>query len=101
MNFSMLKKAQELKSKLDQAQKELSNTIIEADSGKGAVKVTVNGKQKILSIKISPEVIDPNKAEHLEELVLKAISKATDKAQKLAAKQLKGLTGGFKIPGLI
>ena len=49
----MLKKAQELKSKLDQAQKELSATIIEADSGKGAVKVTVNGQQKILSIKIS------------------------------------------------
>ncbi len=100
MNFSMLKQAQELKSKLDKAQKELSNTIIEAESGKGAVKVTINGQQKILSIKISPKVIDPNKAEHLEELVLKAISEATDKSQKVAAKQLKGLTGGFKIPGL-
>ncbi len=100
MNFDILKKAQELKSKLDKAQKELSNTIIEADSGKGAVKVTINGQQKILSIKISPEVIDPNKAEQLEKLVLKAISEATDKSQKLAAKQLKGLTGGLKIPGL-
>ncbi|MFC2056919.1 YbaB/EbfC family nucleoid-associated protein [Chloroflexota bacterium] len=100
MNFSMLKKAQELKTKLDKAQKELSNTIIEADSGKGAVKVTINGQQKILSIKISPEVIDPNKAEQLEKLVLKAISEATAKSQELAAKQLKGLTGGLKIPGL-
>ena len=100
MNFSMLKQAQELKSKLDKAQKELSNTIIEADSGKGAVKVTINGQQKILSIKISPEVIDPNKAKYLEELVLKAISEATAKSQKAAAKQLQGLTGGLKIPGL-
>ncbi len=100
MNFSMLKQAQEFKSKLDKAQKELSNTIIEADSGKGAVKVTIDGQQKILSIKISPNVIDPGKAEHLEELVLKAISEATAKSQKLAAKQLKGLTGGLKIPGL-
>ena len=100
MNFSMLKQAQELKSKLDQAQKELSNVIVEADSGKGAVKVTVNGQQKILSIKISPKVIDPIKAEHLEELVLKAVSDALAKSQKLAAKQLKGLTGGLKIPGL-
>ncbi len=100
MNFDMLKKAQELKSKLDKAQKELSNTIIEADSGKGAVKVTMNGQQKILSIKISPKVIDPNKPEYLEELVLKAISEATAKSQKVAAKQLKGLTGGLKIPGL-
>ena len=100
MNFDILKKAQELKSKLDKAQKELSNTIIEADSGRGAVKVTINGQQKILSIKISPEVIDPKKAEQLEKLVLKAISEATDKSQKVAAKQLKGLTGGLKIPGL-
>ena len=100
MNFDMLKQAQQLKSKLDKAQKELSNTIIEADSGKGAVKVSINGQQKILSIKISPKVIDPNKAEHLEELVLKAISEATARSQKLAAKQLRGLTGGLKIPGL-
>ncbi len=100
MSFDMLKQAQELKSKLDKAQKELSKTIIEADSGKGAVKITINGQQKILSIKISPEVIDPQKPENLEKLVLKAISDATDKSQKLAAKQLKGLTGGLKIPGL-
>ena len=100
MNFSMLKQAQELKSKLDKAQKELSNTIVEVKSGKGAVKVTINGQQKILSLKISPLVIDPNNAEHLEELVLKAISEATAKSQKLAAKQLGGLTGGLKIPGL-
>jgi len=100
MNFSMLKQAQELKSKLDKAQKELSKTIVEADSGKGAVKVTINGQQKILSIKISPEVIDLTNAEYLEELVLKAVSEAIAKSQKLAAKQLGGLTGGLKIPGL-
>ena len=100
MNFSILKQAQELKAKLDKAQKELSNTIVEVKSGKGAVKVTINGQQKILSLKISPLVIDPNNAEHLEELVLKAISEATAKSQKLAAKQLGGLTGGLKIPGL-
>jgi DNA-binding YbaB/EbfC family protein len=100
MNFSMLKQAQELKSKLDKAQKELAKTVIEADAGKGAVKVTINGQQKILSIKISPEVIDPDRSEDLEKLILKAISDATEKSQKLAAKQLRGLTGGLKIPGL-
>jgi hypothetical protein len=49
---------------------------------------------------MSPEVIDPDKTEHLEKLVLKAVSEAIAKSQKLAAKQLKGLTGGLKIPGL-
>ena len=100
MNFSMLNQARELKSKLDKAQRELSNTIVEANSGKGAVKVIINGQQKIQSIKISPEAIDPDKAEQLEELVLKAVSEAIIKSQKQAAKQLKGLTGGLKIPGL-
>ena len=100
MNLSMLKQAQELKSKLDKAQKELSNTILEANAGKGAVKVTINGQQQIQSIKISPTVIDPNKAELLEDLVLKAVTEAVTKSQKLAAKNLKGLTGGLKIPGL-
>ncbi len=100
MNFSMLKQAKTLKATLDKAQKELSSLTVEADSGKGAVKVTANGQQKILSITISPEVIDPNKPEHLEKLVLKAVSEALAKSQKLAGQQLKGLTGGLKIPGL-
>ena len=101
MNLSMLNQARQLKSKLDETQKELSNTVIEAESGKGAVKVTVNGQQKILSIKISPKVIDPDKPEHLEELVMKAITDASSKAQKLASKRLGKLTGGIKIPGLM
>jgi DNA-binding YbaB/EbfC family protein len=96
----MLNQARELKSKLDKAQKELSNTTLEAESGKGAVKVTINGQQVIQSIKISPEVIDPDKPELLEKLVLKAVSEAITKSQKLAAKELRGLTGGLKIPGL-
>ena len=100
MNLSMLNQARELKSKLEKAQKELGNTVVEAESGKGAVKVTINGQQKIQSIKISPKVIDPDKAEYLEELVFKAVSEAIAKSQKLAAKQLGGLTGGLKIPGL-
>ena len=101
MNLSMLDKARELKSNLDKAQKELSKTTLEVSSGKDAVKVTINGQQKILSIKISPKVIDPNKPELLEKLVLQAVSEAIAKSQKLAAKQLGKLTGGFKIPGLL
>ena len=100
MNLSMLNQARELKSKLDKAQKELGNVTLEASSGKGAVKVTIDGKQRIQSVKISPKVIDPDKPEKLEELVLKATSEAINKSQKLAAKQLGRLTGGLKIPGL-
>ncbi len=100
MNLSMLNQARELKSKLDKAQKELSNTIVEASVAKGAVKVIMDGQQKIQSIEISPEVMNPEQPKQLEELILKAVREATAKSQKVAAKQLKGLTGGFKIPGL-
>jgi len=100
MNLSMIKQAQELKSKLDKARKELKNVTVEADSGKGAVKVTVNGQQKVLSIKISPDVINSDKVGELENLVLKAVKDGLEKSQKESAKHLKGLTGGLKIPGL-
>lgn len=100
MNFSMLNQARELKAKLDQAQKELGNVLVEGNAGRGAVKIIMDGKQKVKSIEISPKVIDPEKPKQLEELVLKAIADAAAKSQKAAAKQLKGLTGGFKIPGL-
>ncbi len=100
MNLSMLNQARELKSKLAKTQKELGSTIVEAESGKGAVKVTINGQQKIQSLKISHKIIDPDKAERLEELVLKAVSEAISKSQKIAAKRMGGLTGGLKIPGL-
>ena len=96
----MLNQVREMKAKLDEAQDELKNTILVAESGKGAVKVTIDGQQKIQSIKISPKVIDPDKSEHLEELVLKAVSEALNKSRKTAAKRLGGLTGGLKIPGL-
>ena len=100
MNQSMINQMREMKAKLNEVQKELDNTIIEGQSGKGAVKVTVNGQQIIQSVSISPEVIDPEHAERLEELVLKAFTEAIDKSQKMAAKRLGGLTGGLKIPGL-
>jgi len=100
MNLSMLNEARKLKSQLDKAQKELGNIILEVEAGKGAVRVTIDGQQKIQSIKISPEVINPDKPEHLENLVLKAVREATAKSQKVAAKHLGGLAGGLKIPGL-
>jgi DNA-binding YbaB/EbfC family protein len=100
MNLSSLNQARELKAKLDKAQKELSNTIVEASAGKGAVKVTMDGQQKLRSIQISPGVMDPAKPELLEELVTKAVNEAMAQSQNAAAKQLRGLTGGLKVPGL-
>ncbi len=100
MNKSIIRQAQELQLKLAKAQQELSNTTLEASSGGGAVKVTIDGQQKLQSVKISPEVIDPDDVELLEDLVLTAVSEAFASSQELAAERLGGLTGGLKIPGL-
>ncbi len=100
MNKFIMQQAQKLQEKLAKAQQELGETTIEASSGGGAVTVTVNGQQKIQSIKISPEVINPDEVELLEDMVLAAVNEAIAKSQELAAESLSGLTGGLKIPGL-
>ena len=100
MNFEQLKQAQQLKAKLDRAQKELKRMQVEGEAGKGAVTVVVNGEQRIISVKIAPEVVDPRNVKQLEQLLIKALNDAQEKAQKAAAQQLKEVTGGLKIPGL-
>jgi DNA-binding YbaB/EbfC family protein len=100
MNKFMMRQAQELQAKLAKAQQELGNTTVEGSSGGGAVKVIINGQQQIQSVKISPEAVNPDDIELLEDLVLTAVSEAIAKSQELAAERLGGLTGGLKIPGL-
>lgn len=100
MNKFIMRQAQELQAKLAKAQEELASATIEASSGGGAVKVTVNGQQEVQSVKISPEAINPDDAEMLEDLVLAAINEAMSKSRELAAERLGKITGGLKIPGL-
>jgi DNA-binding YbaB/EbfC family protein len=100
MSISMLKQALELKSKMDKAQKELAKMRVEAEAGKGAVRVTATGTQKLVSIEIAPEAIDPAKSKQLESLVIKAVNEALDNSNKLSQKHLKSLTSGLNIPGL-
>lgn len=95
-----VQQAQKLQAQLAKAQEELASLTVEASSGGGAVKVTASGQQKILSVKISPEVVDPGDVEMLEDLVLAAVSEALARSQEVAAERLGALTGGLKIPGL-
>jgi DNA-binding YbaB/EbfC family protein len=100
MNQKFIRQAQELQNRLVKAQEELANTVVEGTSGGGAVKVIANGQQEIQAIKISPDVVNPQEVEMLEDLVLSAVRDAMVKAQELASKKMGGLTGGLKIPGL-
>ncbi len=82
-------------------QEDLAKETLETTAGGGAVTVTITGQLKVQAVKIKPEVIDPDDAEMLEDLVLAAVNDAIQKSQELQAKRLSALTGGMKIPGLM
>lgn len=100
MNKHLLRQAQELQAKLAQAQEEMANLTVEASAGGGAVTVVMDGHQKLHSVRISPEAVNPQEVELLEDLVLTAINQAVEKSQQLMQSHLEKLTGGFKLPGL-
>lgn len=95
-----MQQARELQARLAKAQEELNNMVLEVSSGGGAVTVTVSGQQKIISIKIAKEVVNPEDVPMLEDLILTAVNEAMNKAQEAASAKLGALTGGLKIPGL-
>ena len=101
MNKNILRQAQQLQKRLNEAQEALENESVEASSGGGAVTATVSGKQKLLSIRIDPAAVDPDDVSILEDLVLAAVNEAMDKAQELASRRLGAITGGMNIPGLM
>ena len=96
-----LRQIQELQAKMLKAQEELGKTNVEVTAGGGAIKIIINGHQQFQSITISPEVVNPEDVEFLQDLVLAACNEAIQKSQEMAAQSMSKLTGGMKIPGLI
>ena len=98
MNKNMMKQAQQLQARLSKAQEDLEIEVVEASAGGGVVKVTVSGKLRIQSVKISEEATE--EIDMLQDLIMAATNEAMDKAHQLAQDKLNAITGGFKIPGL-
>ncbi len=95
-----LRQIQELQAKLAKAQEELNQTNIEVTAGGGAIKIVINGHQQFQSITISPEVVNHEEVDFLQDLILAACNEAILKSQEMAAQSMSRLTGGLKIPGL-
>ena len=96
-NQNALAQAQEM---LAKAQAELAATAVEGTAGGGAVRVTMSGEQKITGITLSPDVVDPEDVEMLQDLIMAAISDAADKASELQSQSFGAITGGLGLPGL-
>ncbi len=101
INKNLLRQAQQMQARMAKIQEELEFETVEATAGGGVVKAVVTGKMRLQSIEISPDVVDPEDVEMLQDLVSAAINEAMDKAQQLASNKMGAVTGGLKIPGLM
>jgi len=97
----MMKQAQKLQSKMMELQEEMASKTVEATAGGGMVTVVVNGKQEIVSLSIDPDVVDRHEIEMLQDLIIAAVNEGIRRAQQIWAEEMKKLTGGMAIPGLI
>jgi nucleoid-associated protein EbfC len=98
MNINqMMKQAQQMQERLQQQMAEMR---VEASAGGGMVTVVVNGNKQIQSLKIDPEVVSKEDVDMLQDLILAAINDANRKTDEQLSKQMSGLMGGLKMPGL-
>ena len=99
----LLKQAQEMQQQIEEVQGQLSDMIVEAESGGGMVTVKVNGKQEVLEVNIDPEAMAEDR-EMLEDLIISALNKALSQAQSDSQEKMNSVTGGMmsglKIPGM-
>lgn len=96
----MIKQAQKMQDDMAALQLDLETREYTATSGGGAVNVTVDGKHLIKSIKINPDIIDPDDAEMIEDLITVAVNEAVGNAIKTAEEEMGAITGGLNIPGM-
>jgi len=80
---------------MEEKQKEMEEKEWEATAGGGAVTVKVSGKREVLSVKLSPEVVDPDDIEMLEDLIVAATNEALRKLEEDSSAMMESLTGGL------
>jgi DNA-binding YbaB/EbfC family protein len=97
---NMMQQFEDLQNQMAQAQTALADEVVSASVGGGAVTIEMTGSQELRSIKIRPDVVDPEDVEMLQDLLVAAFSEAMAKSQQLASDRLAPLTGGLDLPGL-
>ena len=96
-----MKQATRMQQQMERVQQDLASKTVDGIAGGGSVKVVAKCDQTLVSIKISPDAVNPQDVAFLEELVLTAVNDAMAKAKDTAAKEMGSVTQGFSIPGLM
>jgi DNA-binding YbaB/EbfC family protein len=97
----LLKQVQEMQANMAKAQEELARTVVDGSAGGGTVTVQINGQQEVESVTLSPDVVDPDDIEMLQDLIAAAFNDAQHKLQELTQEKMGAVTGGLNIPGLM
>ncbi|PLY01560.1 MAG: YbaB/EbfC family nucleoid-associated protein [Desulfuromonas sp.] len=97
---NLVKQAQAMQQKMASMQEELEARSYEATSGGGMVTAVVDGKQRLQSLSINPDAVDPEDVEMLQDLVMAAVNEAVKSSQEQLKQEMSKLTGGMGIPGL-
>jgi DNA-binding YbaB/EbfC family protein len=96
-----MRQIQEMQKKMDEIQSGIDEKEVETTAGGGAVQVKVNGKKEVVSLKISPDAMDPDDVEMLQDLIIVAVNEALRQIEELSKSEMEKLTGGLSIPGLM
>lgn len=96
----LFKQAQDLQARLQRVQEEAAARTVEASSGGGMVRATVNGRLELVRLQIEPAALAGGDVEMLQDLVLAAVNQALRNAQQQMADEMSKLTGGLKLPGM-
>lgn len=97
----MLAQFQQMQEEMAKAQEDLANKSVTVTAGGGAIEIEITGHQRILGIKIDPDVIDPDDVEGLQDLLVAGINQAIEKSQEMSANQMEGLTGDMGLGDLL
>lgn len=95
----MMKQMQKMQAQVAKLQEEMGERTVEASAGGGVVKVTANGHQEIVSIKIDPAAVDPEDVEMLQDLILAAVNEALHQSQEMVTSEMAKITGNMRLPG--
>ena len=93
---NLMKQAQRMQRQMEEKTKEMEEKEWEATAGGGAVTVKISGKKEVLSVKLDPEVVDPDDIEMLEDLIVAATNEALRKVEEESAEMMSALTGGTR-----
>lgn len=94
----MMQQAQKMQEDMASVQEDLGKKQVEASVGGGKVIVTANAAGDIEGIKISPDIVDPDDVEMLEDLLLSGIRQALEQGKKVQAEEMSKVTAGLGLP---